>query len=167
MRPASPASIPGTLHDQLGLAQSSSLAKDVHVQEPMGRFSWTCSDANTSSESQGSDAPIHIAVVLAGALVFVLWLFVGLERVAREHGELNYEPFFKQSPSFRTVLENTAQCGECDLRPWSVMDQEDRDRFADYCAVRFGLDQVRLCYAIFAEKQRMARERPLRADPAP
>ncbi|MBD5804411.1 hypothetical protein AZOA_38540 [Azoarcus sp. Aa7] len=100
-------------------------------------------------------------------LVFLLWLFTGIEKIAREHGETDYELFAKQSPGFKVVFENAAQCGECDLRPWGLMSQEDRGRFANYCAARFGLDKVRPCYAIFEEKQRMANEWPARPDPSP
>jgi hypothetical protein len=105
-----------------------------------------------------------VAFWLAGGLVLLLWLFTGVERIGREQ-RIDYEPFIKQSPSFKVLFENTAQCGECDLRPWALISQEDRVRFAEYCAARFGLDQVRPCYAIFAEQQRMATERPVRLDP--
>ncbi|OZI30931.1 hypothetical protein CAL29_23515 [Bordetella genomosp. 10] len=107
-----------------------------------------------------------LAFWFAGGLVLLLWLFTGVERIAREHGEIDYELFAKQAPSFKVLFENTAQCGECDLRPWALMSQNDQSRFADYCAARFGLDQVRPCYAIFEEKQRMATERLARPGPA-
>lgn len=103
---------------------------------------------------------------LFSVLALLLWLFTGVERIAREHGESNYELFTKQTPNFQIVFENTAQCGECDLRPWSLMSQTDRERFADYCAARFGLKQTRLCYAIFTEKQRMSLEQSIRSAPA-
>lgn len=107
------------------------------------------------------------AIALVAALILLLWLFTGVEKIGREHGEIDYELFAKQTPAFKVVFENTAQCGECDLRPWSLMSQDDRSRFAEYCAARFGLDQVRLCYVIFEEKQRMANERFARPVPAP
>lgn len=106
-----------------------------------------------------------VAISLIGGLLLLLWLFTGVERAAREHGEIDYELFAKQAPSFKVLFENTAQCGECDLRPWALMSQDDKGRFADYCAARFGLDQVRPCYAIFEEKQRMATEKPTRPEP--
>lgn len=106
-----------------------------------------------------------VAFWLAGGLLLLLWLFTGVERTAREHGEIDYAMFAKQAPSFKVLFENTAQCGECDLRPWELMSHDDQARFADYCAARFGLDQVWPCYAIFEEKQRMATEKPTR--PAP
>jgi hypothetical protein len=104
---------------------------------------------------------------LSGGLLVLLWLFTGVERVAREHGEVDYTLFAKQAPGFQFVFENTAQCGECDLRPWALMGRDDQHRFAAYCAARYGLDDVRPCYAIFEEKQRMAHERPTRSPPAP
>lgn len=107
------------------------------------------------------------SVALAASLVLLLWLFTGVEKINREHGEADYELFAKQSPGFKIVFENTAHCGECDLRPWGLMSQDDRSRFREYCAARFGLDEVRPCYAIFEEKQRMANERPARAEPTP
>lgn len=100
-----------------------------------------------------------VAILLAGCLFLLVWLFIGVERINREHGEVDYELFTKQWPSFHVVYENTAQCGECDLRPWALMSSSDRIRFADYCNARFGLDKERACYAIFEERQRMANER--------
>jgi len=97
---------------------------------------------------------------LAGGLFLLLWLFAGIERTAREHGEVDYELFVKHAPGVRVLFENTAQCGECDLRPWSLMSQDDRHRFAQYCAARFGLVQVERCYAIFEEKQHTATGNP-------
>lgn len=84
---------------------------------------------------------IFLAIV---SLALLLWLFTGVERIAREHGEVDYELFAKQAPGFTVVFENTALCGECDLRPWSLMSRDDRSRFANYCAARYGLDQVAL-----------------------
>jgi hypothetical protein len=106
-----------------------------------------------------------IAFGLAAVLFLLLWLFTGVERIAREHGA-DYEFFAKQTPGFKVIFDNAAQCGECDLRPWRLMSQADRNSFAEYCAARFGIDQVRPCYAIFAEKQRMANEPLPNADPA-
>lgn len=98
----------------------------------------------------------YIAATLAIALTLLLWLFTGVERSYREHGT-DYELFVKQTPSFKIVFENPAWCGECDLRPWELMRPEDRRQFEKYCAVRFGLDDVRPCYALFEEEQRVAR----------
>lgn len=105
--------------------------------------------------------------MMAAALLVVAWLFTGIEHTAREHGVTDYELFVKQTPSFRLLFENTARCGECDLRPWALISEENRVRFAAYCTARFGLDQVRPCYAIFEEQQRMANRLPARGDGPP
>ncbi|MDR0480762.1 MAG: hypothetical protein LBG66_02630 [Gallionellaceae bacterium] len=97
-----------------------------------------------------------LTFLYAGSLLLLLWLFTGVEYIGREDGD-DYELFVKQTPSFRVVFENSAQCGECDLRPWYLMTQDDKNRFTEYCAARYGLE-VRPCYAIFKEEQRMADE---------
>ncbi|MDR2853587.1 MAG: hypothetical protein LBV61_11140 [Burkholderiaceae bacterium] len=99
-----------------------------------------------------------IAFCLTVILALLLWLFTGIEEIGHEDTNI-YEFFAKQTPSFKIIFKNAAHCGECDLRPWRLMSQAERVSFAEYCAVRFGLDQLRPCYAIFAEKQRMADER--------
>ena len=96
-----------------------------------------------------------IVCCFAGGLILLVWLFLGVERTAREHGT-DYEFFAKQTPGFQVVFENPALCGECDLKPWGSMSQAARLRFADYCAARFGLSQVRPCYAIFLADQSMS-----------
>jgi hypothetical protein len=92
---------------------------------------------------------------LAATLV-LLWLFTGVERSAREHGEVEYHPFLKHAAALQFVFENTAQCGECDLRPWTLMSREERDQFAIYCAARHGIGDVDKCYAMLQQKQRPA-----------
>lgn len=96
------------------------------------------------------------AGLLAAAALALLWLFTGVERSAREHGEVEYDPFLKHAAALQFVFENTAQCGECDLRPWTLMSQQDRDQFAIYCAVRHGIGDVGKCYAMLQQKQRPA-----------
>ncbi len=98
-----------------------------------------------------------VALSLGFILILLILLFTGVEYIAREHSE-NYELFVKNSASFNLIFKNTAMCGECDLRPWHLMDQKAKNGFAEYCAARFGLDDPKLCYAIFAEKQRLATE---------
>jgi hypothetical protein len=100
-----------------------------------------------------------VSISLVFFLIMFFWLFTGVEYIAREDRE-NYELFVKQKATFNLIFENTAMCGECDLRPWKLMKQKARDRFAEYCAARFGLDDTRLCYAIFTEQQRLATESP-------
>jgi hypothetical protein len=99
---------------------------------------------------------IPVALIVIGT---VTWMFLGVERSNREHGETDYEFFAKQSPTARIVFENPAKCGECDLRAWDLMGPESRGRFAEYCNVRFGLEDVDACYAIFETRQRAARTR--------
>ncbi len=93
---------------------------------------------------------------LSGVLALVLCLFAGVELRHREHGETDYDFFAKRAPGFQVVFENPAQCGECDLRPWELIGAEDRRRFADFCAARFGLADVQACYAMFEQRQRAA-----------
>ncbi len=96
----------------------------------------------------------RIAYALAIApLILVSSLLVGVEEIHREHGEVAYDPFIKHAPSFTFVFENTAQCGECDLRPWSLMTEDARQRFAMFCSARFGLDDEHACYSMFEAKQ--------------
>jgi hypothetical protein len=111
--------------------------------------------------------PRVVAVGFSVALALLIWLFTGVERFAREHGETDYEGFVKQLPSFKVVYENKAKCGECDLRLWEDMSRDDRQKFSEYCAVRFGLDEPRLCYAIFSEWQRMMNEQSNHSSPPP
>lgn len=108
-----------------------------------------------------------IGIGLAGSLVLLMWLFTGVERIAREHGEIDYELFAKQVPGFKVLFENTAQCGECDPRPWTLMSRDDQARFADFCAARFGLGQVSSCYALLEEKQGMAAKQAARSEESP
>lgn len=102
----------------------------------------------------------RLALLLGASLAMLLWLFTGVELIHREHGVADYEVFAKQWPGFKVVYENPAKCGECDVRPWSLMTPEDRAGFARYCTARFGLDDVRLCYALFQEQERLAGGRP-------
>jgi hypothetical protein len=99
-----------------------------------------------------------VSIALVAILGGLLWLFAGVERIEREH-TTDYHFFAKQSPSFQIVFENPAMCGECDLRPWDLLKPDERRRFAEYCAVRFGLNDLRPCYAIFETEQRVTTER--------
>ena len=75
---------------------------------------------------------VHLyAAGLTCTLVLLLGLFTGVERFTREHGEVHYDLFVKQAPGFIWMYENKAQCGACDLRPWSLMRQSDLAEFAD------------------------------------
>ncbi|MES2743178.1 MAG: hypothetical protein V4754_19815 [Pseudomonadota bacterium] len=98
---------------------------------------------------------IIAGAALGAILAALLWIFAGVELRHREHGETEYDFFAKHAPGLQVVFENPAQCGECDLRPWQLIGVDDRSRFADFCAARFGLTDVTACYAIFEERQRI------------
>lgn len=104
--------------------------------------------------------------VIGGALFMGAWLISGVERINREHAT-EYDFFLKQSPGLRIVFENTAACGECDVARLESLNGARLDEFQQFCQARFGLAEVRLCYAIFREQQAMANERMNAAAPAP
>jgi hypothetical protein len=83
------------------------------------------------------------------------FLFVGLDRKIGEHDD-SYALFMKQVPTFTTVYLNVADCGMCEVVPrFEDFDEARRRSFAEYCAVRFGIDDIRVCHAIFRERQMM------------
>jgi len=86
------------------------------------------------------------------------WLFLGIEEIPREHGT-DYLFFAKQKPTLRMTYSNPAVCGECDVEPLSTLSPADKNEFAEFCQVRYGIDEIRVCHAIYAEGQRMANER--------
>jgi hypothetical protein len=81
------------------------------------------------------------------------FLFVGLDRKIGEHDD-SYTVFLKQVPTFKTVYLNVADCGMCEFVPrFEDFDEARRQSFAEYCEVRFGIDGIRVCHAIFRERQ--------------
>jgi hypothetical protein len=81
------------------------------------------------------------------------FLFVGLDRKIGEHDD-SYALFMKQVPTLRTVYLNVADCGMCELVPrFEDFDEARRQSFAEYCVVRFGIQDIRVCHAIFRERQ--------------
>jgi hypothetical protein len=90
-------------------------------------------------------------------LCAVVYVFLGIEVHYREH-HTDYTFFAKQTPGVRVMYTNPVQCGECDVKPLERLDEEQRAEFALFCRVRFGLDEIRQCHAIYAEAQRIARE---------
>ena len=94
----------------------------------------------------------------AAAIVALAWLFVGIEETPREH-RTDYDFFMKQMPAARMIYRNPAVCGECDVAPFDSLRPAIRDEFAAFCRVRYGISEVRLCYAIYLEMQRAADER--------
>jgi hypothetical protein len=103
-------------------------------------------------------------VSYAWALAFFLlgWLFLGIEEIPREH-RIEYEFFLKQSPSFQVIYRNEAVCGECDAEPFVWLTDWQKEQLVGYCEARFGLDDIRVCYAIFEKKQEIISERLGRA----
>lgn len=94
---------------------------------------------------------------LASIVIIGAWLFFGVEETPREH-HTEYEFFAKQEPSFQVVFRNPAMCGECDTPPLSLLSAAQKADFSRFCRVRYGLDEIRMCHAIYAEWQRIADE---------
>lgn len=86
-------------------------------------------------------------------LAIAAFLFVGLDRKIGEHDD-NYAVFLKQVPTLKTAYLNVADCGMCEVVPrFEDFDEGRRESFAEYCEVRFGIDDIRVCHAIFRERQ--------------
>jgi hypothetical protein len=102
-----------------------------------------------------------LPIALVSLLIMTVWLFLGIEETPREH-RTDYEFFTKQMPSFQVIYRNPAVCGECDVEPFSTLSPETLEKLSGFCRIRFGLDNVRACYAVFEETQRMATERQAR-----
>ena len=91
------------------------------------------------------------------AILFLCFLFVGLERTDYEDGT-GYSPFIKQYPTITLIYRNASTCGECDLRRLEDLGKAGNQEFNAFCRVRYDLD-VRLCYAIYAASQTRVGER--------
>lgn len=100
----------------------------------------------------------RFSVLLWLLLLLLVSLFVGIEEIPREHGT-DYEFFTKQIPGFQLVYRNTVVCGACDVEPFETLSAHEKEKFAEFCLARFGLDDIGKCYAIFAEGQRQANVR--------
>jgi len=96
--------------------------------------------------------------ILGTTLFMCAWLISGIERVEREHAT-EYNFFLKQSVGLQVVFVNPAACGECDVAPLESLSKSRLDQFSQFCQARFGLAEIRPCYAIFREQQAMANER--------
>lgn len=103
---------------------------------------------------------------LGAALFMCAWLISGIERIEREHAT-EYNFFFKQSLGLQVMFVNTVACGECDVAPLESLSKVRLDQFSQFCQARFGLAEVRPCYAIFREQQAMVNERIGAAVPRP
>ena len=92
-----------------------------------------------------------IVLLLTGTF-FASWFFVGIEITYREE-ITDYDPFIKKKPSFKFLFLNTAQCGECDLRPFDLIGPENRAEFLAYCRARRGIDDIMTCYRQLESEQ--------------
>jgi hypothetical protein len=104
---------------------------------------------------------LSLAFLGGGFLLF--WLYLGIEWIqiaGDSESPGGYEFFTKHTPGFQVIYKNSAKCGECDhVSPWESMTKDEIAEFSAYCRVRFGLEEVRQCYAIFRERRQMADER--------
>lgn len=96
--------------------------------------------------------------VLGTVLFMCASLVCGIERIEREHAT-EYEFFLKQSLGLQMMFANTVVCGECDVAPLESLSKAQLDQFSQFCKARFGLTEIRPCYAIFREQQATAAER--------
>ncbi|MBD7993500.1 hypothetical protein [Ochrobactrum quorumnocens] len=82
-------------------------------------------------------------------------LLTGVETTHREH-RTDYSFFIKQQPSRQVFFENPIVCGECDVEIYEKLPLSRLEEIQSFCRHRFGLDNLRMCHAIFAEEQRQA-----------
>lgn len=83
-------------------------------------------------------------------------LLTGFETRHREH-RTDYSFFIKQRPSPQIFFENPMVCGECDVEIYESLSLSRIEEIQTFCHQRFGLNNLRTCHAISAEKQRQAR----------
>jgi hypothetical protein len=102
-----------------------------------------------------------VTIAAAGILPLAVaaFLFVGLDRKIGEHRD-SYTLFLKQVPTLKTVYLNVADCGMCEVVPrFEGFSESQRQSFAEYCRVRFGIDDIRVCHAIFREEDAILEEK--------
>jgi hypothetical protein len=104
----------------------------------------------------------RVSYAWASAFFLLGWLFLGIEERQKD-SEMVYAFFMKQSPSFQVIYRNYAVCGECDVKPFARLTDWQKEQLVGYCEARFGLDDIRVCYAIFEKKQEIISERLGRA----
>ncbi|WP_284757598.1 hypothetical protein [Agrobacterium sp. fls2-241-TYG-188a] len=95
-------------------------------------------------------------IAAAAGLLMIAVFFVGVELDHREH-ETKMMPFIKQTPSPQVMFRNPFACGECDVEIFEMGAAERIDEMRKFCSARFGLNNLRACHAIFAERQRQVR----------
>ena len=96
-----------------------------------------------------------VAALALVPLLMAAALFTGIEVKYREH-DTDYSFFVKQQPSLQLFFNNPIVCGECDVEAFEKLSVANIDEIRTYCRQRFGLDNLRMCHAIFAEHQRQA-----------
>ena len=94
-----------------------------------------------------------VAALALVPLLMAAALFTGIEVKYREH-DTDYSFFVKQQPSLQLFFNNPIVCGECDVEAFEKLSVANIDEIRTYCRQRFGLDNLRMCHAIFAEHQR-------------
>lgn len=97
-----------------------------------------------------------VASIALLPLICAALLFTGIETHHREHGT-DYTFFIKQQPSLQMFFNNPIVCGECDVEAYEKLPLSHIEEIRSYCRQRFGLSNLRMCHAIFAESQRQAR----------
>lgn len=96
---------------------------------------------------------ILLAALALTPLLLAAALFTGIEVKYGEH-DTDYSFFVKQQPSLQLFFVNPIVCGECDVEAFEKLSVANIDEIRTYCRQRFGLDNLRMCHAIFAEHQR-------------
>lgn len=108
----------------------------------------------TTTEPRRSRCCFFSLLLLAAAA----FLFVGVEEHPGEH-ESRYELFMKQRPTLKTVYVNPVKCGLCETPSFENLAPERHEPFAEFCRVRYDLTNIRICHAIFHERQRQIFEK--------
>lgn len=101
---------------------------------------------------------VSLAALALTPLLLAAALFTGIEVKYREH-DTDYSFFVKQQPSLQLFFVNPIVCGECDVEAFEKLSLAHIDKIRTFCRQRFGLDNLRMCHAIFAESQRQAQSR--------
>ena len=101
---------------------------------------------------------VSLTALALTPLLLAAIFFTGIEVKYREH-DTDYRFFVKQQPSLQLFFVNPIVCGECDVEAFEKLSLANIDEIRTFCRQRFGLDNLRMCHAIFAESQRQAQSR--------
>jgi len=92
-------------------------------------------------------------MMLAVAAVVVLWLFVGIERIAGDHEiGVSSRLFIKHQPSLQFHFSNPAEIG-LDIIPIEELSASEQVAFKHYCELRFGESEPAKCYARLTDRR--------------